>query len=73
MPGGILSQHLLIIGSTGAGKSETIKRLVAETLADTDWDIFFIDGKGDSVLAGEIAQTIFCRPWTGGPAVYPGL
>lgn len=55
----ILSQHLLLIGSTGAGKSETIKRLIAETLKHTERDIFFIDGKGDSTLASEVAQMIF--------------
>lgn len=55
----ILSQHLLLIGSTGAGKSETIKRLITETLTHTERDIFFIDGKGDSTLASEVAQMIF--------------
>lgn len=55
----ILSQHLLLIGSTGAGKSETIKRLIAETLTHTERDIFFIDGKGDKTLAAEVAQMVF--------------
>ena len=47
----ILSQHVLLIGSTGAGKSETIKRLIAETLRHTERDIFFFYFKGDSTLA----------------------
>lgn len=55
----IFSQHVLLIGSTGAGKSETIKRLIAETLTHTERDIFFIDGKGDRQLAQEVAQMIF--------------
>jgi hypothetical protein len=55
----MLSQHLLIIGTTGAGKSETIKRLVAETLRETERDIFFIDGKGDLELGRSIAQMVY--------------
>lgn len=55
----VLDQHLLIIGTTGAGKSETLKRLVVETLQASDRDIFFVDGKGDLTLALEIAQLMF--------------
>lgn len=55
----LLSQHVLVVGTTGAGKSETIKRLVAETLAATQRDVFFVDGKGDRQLGQEIAQQIF--------------
>ena len=55
----LLSQHVLIVGTTGAGKSETIKRLIAETLAGTQRDVFFVDGKGDQQLGQEIAQQIF--------------
>lgn len=55
----LLSQHLLIVGTTGTGKSETIKRLIAETLAATERDVFFIDGKGDRQLGQEVAQQIF--------------
>jgi hypothetical protein len=55
----MLAQHLLIIGTTGAGKSETIKRLIAETLRETERDIFFIDGKGDLPFGQTIAQMIY--------------
>jgi len=55
----ILSQHMLLIGSTGAGKSEAIKRLIAETLAHSERDIIFIDGKGDRTLGAEVAQMVF--------------
>jgi Cdc6-like AAA superfamily ATPase len=55
----LLSQHMLIIGTTGAGKTETIKRLVAEVLRATDHDVFLVDGKGDPVFAREIAQLIY--------------
>ncbi len=50
----ILDQHLFLLGTTGAGKSETIKRLVYEILTTTDRHIYFVDGKGDEGLAQDI-------------------
>ncbi len=47
----LLDQHLFVLGSTGAGKTETLKRLAAEVLEHTDRDLFLVDGKGDSKLA----------------------
>lgn len=55
----VLDQHLFLLGATGAGKSETIKRLVLEILSQTDRDIFFVDGKGDEQLANDIRSLIF--------------
>lgn len=49
-----INQHMFILGNTGAGKSETIKRLIYEVLAYTDRNVYFIDGKGDGKLAEEI-------------------
>jgi len=57
----LLNQHLLIVGTTGAGKSETIKRLVIEALEAGERDIFFVDGKGDIQLGREIAQLIYAK------------
>ena len=50
----LLDQHIFLLGATGAGKTETIKRLVLEILARTDRDIYFVDGKGDTDLANDI-------------------
>jgi Cdc6-like AAA superfamily ATPase len=50
----VLDQHLFLLGTTGAGKSETIKRLVTEILAATNRHIYFVDGKGDEELANDI-------------------
>lgn len=50
----VLDQHLFLLGTTGAGKSETIKRLVYEILTATDRHIYFVDGKGDESLANDI-------------------
>jgi len=48
---GLLDTHLFVVGSTGAGKSETLKRLAAEVLANTERDLYLVDGKGDPGLA----------------------
>lgn len=55
----LLDQHLFLLGATGAGKSETIKRLVLEILAQTERDIYLVDGKGDEGLANDIRSLIY--------------
>jgi hypothetical protein len=47
----VLDQHLFILGAPGAGKSEAIKRIIAEVLANTERDVIFVDGKGEQPLA----------------------
>lgn len=59
MDSGLLSQHLLVLGATGAGKSETLKRVAAESLAVADRDLFFVDGKGDPALGRDMAELIY--------------
>jgi Cdc6-like AAA superfamily ATPase len=55
----LLSQHLLVVGTTGAGKSVTLTRLMAEVLRATDRDVFVIDGKGDTGLAEDVANLLY--------------
>jgi Cdc6-like AAA superfamily ATPase len=50
----VLDQHLFILGAPGAGKSETIKRLIWEVLQQTDRDVFLVDGKGEEPLARDV-------------------
>jgi Cdc6-like AAA superfamily ATPase len=50
----VLDQHIFVLGTTGSGKSETIKRLVHEILTATDRNIYLVDGKGDEGLANDI-------------------
>jgi hypothetical protein len=46
-----LARHVLLVGATGSGKTETAMR-IAWTLAKTsDAPVFFIDGKGDRQAA----------------------
>ena len=55
----VLDQHLFLLGTTGAGKSETIKRLLYEILQATDRHIYVVDGKGDEQLANDIRSLAF--------------
>lgn len=42
--------HSLVLGGSGAGKTETLKRLVSIYATQTDYDIFLIDPKNDREL-----------------------
>ncbi len=44
-------EHAFILGATGSGKTETIKRLIYESAINTDGKIFLVDGKGEDGLA----------------------
>ena len=55
----ILDQHLFLLGTTGSGKSETIKRLIYEIMLSTDRDVFFVDGKGDEKLANDVRSMAY--------------
>lgn len=57
----ILDQHIFLLGTTGAGKSETIKRLVREVLLATNRNVYFVDGKGDEGLANDIRSLAFAH------------
>lgn len=54
-----LDQHLLIVGATGTGKSEAIRRLVHEVLASTARDVILVDGKGDPGLAADVRALVW--------------
>lgn len=55
----VLDQHVFILGATGSGKTEAIKRLVHELLISTDRHIYFVDGKGDEELAQALRSQIY--------------
>jgi len=42
-----LARHLLVLGASGSGKTETVLRLVWAVARSSDWRIFFLDAKGD--------------------------
>ncbi len=57
----LINQHMLVLGAPGAGKSQTILRLVAEILTAGERDVFVVDGKGDSDFALDIANLIYAN------------
>ncbi len=56
---GVLNSHLFLLGVTGAGKTQTLLRLVAEILANTERDVFVVDGKGDGEFALNVRALAF--------------
>ena len=46
-----LNQHMFIVGMTGAGKTQTLIRIVHDILNTGERDVFIIDGKGELELA----------------------
>ena len=54
----VLDQHLFILGATGVGKTETIKRLIHEILISTNRNVYFVDGKDDENLATDIFELV---------------
>ena len=55
----VLSQHMFVLGATGSGKTEFLKRLAVETLRTSDREIYVIDGKGERTFAQDIANLIY--------------
>jgi hypothetical protein len=50
-PEDVLGRHLVLIGASGMGKSETALRLAAGAARAYGWQIFFLDAKGDRAMA----------------------
>lgn len=48
-------QHAFVIGTTGAGKTQLLLRLIDETLRNTKMRVYVIDGKGDLAFAHQVA------------------
>jgi Helicase HerA, central domain len=42
-----MAKHLLVLGATGAGKTETLLRLAWTVASASDARVFYLDGKGD--------------------------
>jgi hypothetical protein len=55
----LLNEHLFVLGATGAGKTETIRRLIYEVLSKTNRVVIVIDGKGDEQLAQDVRGMAF--------------
>ena len=43
----MLGRHLVVVGGTGSGKTETLLRLAYGAAADLGWQVLYLDAKGD--------------------------
>lgn len=57
---GVLNTHAIVVGKPGSGKTEFLKRLIVETIRNTNRRVVFIDGKGEE----ELATTFRNLVWT---------
>jgi hypothetical protein len=57
-PPDVLGRHLVLIGASGQGKSETALRLAAGAKAVYGWQVFFLDAKGDRAMAERFAAAM---------------
>ena len=46
-PADVLGRHLVVVGGTGSGKTETLLRLAYGAAADLGWQVLYLDAKGD--------------------------
>jgi Cdc6-like AAA superfamily ATPase len=58
MPLARLEKTLLVIGTPGSGKTETLLRLADGVAASSDWSVFVIDAKGDQRTQRRFTQII---------------
>ena len=58
MPLARLEKTLLVIGTPGSGKTETLLRLAEGVATSSDWSVFVIDAKGDPRTQRRFTQII---------------
>jgi len=57
-PAPILGRHLVLVGSSGSGKTETSKRLAYGAAQVYGWKVFYLDCKGDDDTAAQFLSTM---------------
>jgi len=57
-PAPILGRHLVLIGSSGSGKTETSKRLAYGAAQVYGWKVFYLDCKGDDDTTAQFHATM---------------
>jgi hypothetical protein len=57
-PAKVLGRHLVAVGGTGSGKTETLLRLAHGAAAELGWQVLYIDGKGDPANIGRFVASM---------------
>lgn len=57
-PEDVLSRHLVVIGATGSGKTETVLRIAHGAVTELGWRVYYIDAKGDPRSMHRFAATM---------------
>jgi len=57
-PSELLNRHAVIIGGSGAGKTEFLLRLAYLAASVLKWQVFYIDAKGDYEVANSFVATM---------------
>jgi len=56
----VLDHHTLVVGTTGSGKTETLKRVIAEVLENLpERDLFVVDGRGEPRLEQAVRDLVW--------------
>lgn len=58
LPMDVLQRHLIAVGGSGMGKTETILRIAVLVAKHYGWTVVFLDAKGDADTSTRFAQTM---------------
>ena len=57
-PPEVLGRHLVVVGGTGSGKTETLLRLAYGAAAQLGWQVLYVDAKGDPANVGRFVASM---------------
>src|SRR5690606_21843568 len=57
-PATVLGRHLVVVGGTGSGKTETLLRLAYGAAVELGWQVLYLDAKGDPANVGRFMDAM---------------